>query len=927
MATNPWDMDWSQPQQSQAPAAVPGFIPGRAKAPDPLALAREERLAGSADRAAQASDRAATAAERQVKNDERRFARESIGDSSALRKEFDTLPDVKDFNMIRASRQQIRGLVLNQEETAGKDIGIIFSYMKMLDPGSVVREGEYATAQNSGGIPESLRNAYNKAIDGTRLTQGQRLDFAKTAENIYGTRREQYNSLATKYRDLAQRQGTDPDVVARRYVNDKPDAQPGRQGLAPDEEAVMGFDTPDAPGPRLSPEQDAELRAFVATKPTADALSGWFAGKGFGGLTPESATAIADAAAKGQPIGGVDYAKSDAGQLTPEEQAARREAIVDPALRGVADTVSLGFADEISAAGKTVFSGGTMDDNLRRERAIDAFDEQNNPIPRIAGQIAGGFALPTGGATTARQLATLGGGYGAAYGFGSTDGSVGDRLLGAAGQGALGAAVGGGAGALLNRARPAAQPNQVADAMVRQNVQGVSADVLPQRRNMYSMLESMPVSGGQVQDDLARLPAQMEQRVEGIAGGPMVPRETAGQSVIAGAERYVDRSRNVVSRLYDRAATESNNAQITPTGALQRVDDNIAELSQTPSANATKLRIMNQVRADLVDDTGAVRPLGIQSIRDLRTAMRDELATNGLRYSDTERRVMDVIDAASTDIRAQLRGPALRAFDRADRAYRERAQIVDTVVEKFIGANRQSRPSGAQVMSRIENAARPRSGDETRLTGLLSRLNPNEAQDVRQSIAGVLGRRGDDAENAFTANQFFSQIGNYSDESLRALYGQRGADDLLDLKRIAEARVGTLGRMNNSGSGRVGNWRSAIGAVLSGGGAGAGVGALTGFGAGAGAGVGAVAAPALAAAGYITARIMGSPRAVQAIANAARANNPGAIQQSINGLSRLATRDPSISADIIPIRDFLQQAIAQSPTRAAAQGQDENNGR
>jgi len=34
--------------------------------------------------------------------------------------------------------------------------------MKILDPGSVVREGEFATAQNSAGIPERIRAKYNR---------------------------------------------------------------------------------------------------------------------------------------------------------------------------------------------------------------------------------------------------------------------------------------------------------------------------------------------------------------------------------------------------------------------------------------------------------------------------------------------------------------------------------------------------------------------------------------------------------------------------------------------------------------------------------------------------------------------------------------------------------------------------------------------
>lgn len=57
------------------------------------------------------------------------------------------------------------------------DLALIYSYMKMLDPGSVVREGEFATASNSAGLDAKVRNIYNKVLNGERLTPGQRKTF------------------------------------------------------------------------------------------------------------------------------------------------------------------------------------------------------------------------------------------------------------------------------------------------------------------------------------------------------------------------------------------------------------------------------------------------------------------------------------------------------------------------------------------------------------------------------------------------------------------------------------------------------------------------------------------------------------------------------------------------------------------------------
>ena len=91
------------------------------------------------------------------------------------------------------------------------DIGLIFGYMKMLDPGSVVREGEYATAKQATGVPERVLNAYNKAVNGEFLTDRQRQDFLGQAAELYGTARKTADGVAERYRGLAQQYGVSPD--------------------------------------------------------------------------------------------------------------------------------------------------------------------------------------------------------------------------------------------------------------------------------------------------------------------------------------------------------------------------------------------------------------------------------------------------------------------------------------------------------------------------------------------------------------------------------------------------------------------------------------------------------------------------------------------------------------------------------------------
>lgn len=80
--------------------------------------------------------------------------------------------------------------------TAAADIGMIFMFMKALDPTSVVREGEQATAQNATGVPDRVRNVYNNILSGNRLNATQRAEFYEAAEgSVTGLQKKAINVI------------------------------------------------------------------------------------------------------------------------------------------------------------------------------------------------------------------------------------------------------------------------------------------------------------------------------------------------------------------------------------------------------------------------------------------------------------------------------------------------------------------------------------------------------------------------------------------------------------------------------------------------------------------------------------------------------------------------------------------------------------
>lgn len=130
----------------------------------------------------------------------------------------------KDFTEIANAWDRIAASA--SDPSAAGDMALIFNYMKMLDPGSTVREGEYANARNAAGIPERIRRAFNSAKDGEQLTPTMRADFFNQAENIFEAAQGRASSITDEFVRLAESAGlTRDDVVIERGAS--PDVNTG----------------------------------------------------------------------------------------------------------------------------------------------------------------------------------------------------------------------------------------------------------------------------------------------------------------------------------------------------------------------------------------------------------------------------------------------------------------------------------------------------------------------------------------------------------------------------------------------------------------------------------------------------------------------------------------------------------------------------
>ncbi len=100
-----------------------------------------------------------------------------------------------------------------QEATGPSDISLVTKFMKVLDPGSVVREGEFITASESGSFTTSMRNIIEKAKSGEILQPEQRKAFVKAAYNLYEKAMDRYNTKKGVYSTMAKHYGLNPEMV------------------------------------------------------------------------------------------------------------------------------------------------------------------------------------------------------------------------------------------------------------------------------------------------------------------------------------------------------------------------------------------------------------------------------------------------------------------------------------------------------------------------------------------------------------------------------------------------------------------------------------------------------------------------------------------------------------------------------------------
>ena len=128
-----------------------------------------------------------------------------------LRNDLKSEPIYKAHQEVRSAYDQIKA-GLNQG-TPIADVAAATKIMKLLDPGSVVRESELGIAMSSTGLLDRVTNYANTIIKGQRITPQQRKEFQALADEFFKMSEQQFNVKANEYKGIASDYGLNADRV------------------------------------------------------------------------------------------------------------------------------------------------------------------------------------------------------------------------------------------------------------------------------------------------------------------------------------------------------------------------------------------------------------------------------------------------------------------------------------------------------------------------------------------------------------------------------------------------------------------------------------------------------------------------------------------------------------------------------------------
>lgn len=932
----------------------PNAPQGRVFIPNAAGQRNEQRDQTRTDIAVEGSGRDAARFDREGDKD----TRQGMAD---LRKEFSALPEVKAYK--EAATALDTGLFTKADGSG--DGTLLYQYSKLMDPMGSVREGDVQLAQAGAGYLSAKAAELKKNFGiggGGSLPPEIREGLRREMIGRFNSLNRAYNQRRQEFRGVASQAQYDPEFVIgehagapflerfRAYDEQNgateqvgPSMLPRAAGAQDQAGADIGGVTPKGEGFRPEPQlyhlgnTVADMIAGGADVPQIrEYLDEQYAPFGVGTSTPMMAkigeVVQAHRANPSKPIKslvpGWDNLHLIPDNAEPTIVGQIADSAAGAAALGVADIGTLGFGDEIAGA----IGGDEMN-------AAWDYSRQERPGAYMAGQVAGGLLLPTGatgaargagtaalrageGMTAARmaasqaagtRMAQEAGAYGLVHGAGSAEGDLSDRATGAIVEGGLGFLGGKALGAAGNKvvsnrmARAAggvdeeiAGADNAAEylaAAERQNITPFVGDVNTSAAALSGKLAQLQSSVGPITKAARKTLTTAQAARDRIARGIGKPEkgEALGHRIAEGARKAVTREHDQAQSLYKAAERQSENVRVRPSQAFQTISDEIDKITDT-GGGSQALNVFKRYQ-----DRMTQGPMSVETLRNVRTQIREDLATEGLRGGTANASARKVMEAITADIdstlRAQGLGETADLFKRADESWAAYTELTDDVIAPLIGKNGEF--SGEQVVKKLQADLR---GNNARAAHLLRALPAEEQRIVRASVIRSMGHAPSGAQGAdqdtFSLAKFLTHWDEIGDSAKEAYFGAEARSALNDLAKVADGAKQSQRWANHSNSaGGVNLPAEVVGGIFTLGGS--------------------VAVP------NISARLLTSQPVVRWLGAAAKKPNPKALEAHVKRLASIADAEPALANEILGLQSTLQQQLSaaapQSVGRAYAE--------
>jgi len=121
----------------------------------------------------------------------------------------------KDFAAATSAYEQINAALKTATKSPVATLAAATKFMKIIDPGSVVRESELGMALAATGALDRIQNYVNTLALGKVLTESQAADFDRTSRAIYGAAQSVQKQIDADYTKKAKTYNLRPEMVTQ----------------------------------------------------------------------------------------------------------------------------------------------------------------------------------------------------------------------------------------------------------------------------------------------------------------------------------------------------------------------------------------------------------------------------------------------------------------------------------------------------------------------------------------------------------------------------------------------------------------------------------------------------------------------------------------------------------------------------------------